>query len=155
VGTFTAGDWQSSVPAAARLGVRVGYPASWTAEEALAHTQDVVERETGADPWLAEHPPRFAPNGFRAEGYAVAADAEPAVLLAAAHREVTGRDPETVPATATTDARFYANQLGVPAVCYGPRARNIHGIDEAVELASIVTGARVLARFNASWAGAA
>ena len=155
VGTLHAGDWQSSVPAVARLGVRVGFPAGWTAEEALALTKDVVERETASDPWLAEHPPRFVPNGFRAEGYEVAADVEVVELLAAAHRAVTGSEPATVPATATTDARFYSNQLGVPAVCYGPRARNIHGIDEAVELASIVTGARVLARFVASWAGAA
>jgi acetylornithine deacetylase len=38
----------------------------------------------------------------------------------------------------------------VPAA-YGPRARNIHGGDEAVELASIVTGARGLARFIARY----
>jgi len=33
----------------------------------------------------------------------------------------------------TTDARYYLNQFGVPAVAYGPRSRNIHGTDEAVE----------------------
>jgi acetylornithine deacetylase len=53
--------------------------------------------------------------------------------------------------------RYYLNQFGVPAVAYGPRSRNIHGTDEAVELASIVAGARVLARFMAGFfaAGAA
>jgi acetylornithine deacetylase/succinyl-diaminopimelate desuccinylase-like protein len=30
-------------------------------------------------------------------------------------------------------------------------ARNIHGIDEAVELSSIVRGARTLARFLVAW----
>jgi hypothetical protein len=39
----------------------------------------------------------------------------------------------------------------VPAVAYGPRSRNIHGTDEAVELASIVSGARALARFMAGF----
>jgi acetylornithine deacetylase len=43
------------------------------------------------------------------------------------------------------------NEGGVPAICYGPRVRGMHGIDEAVELASIVDGARALARFMASW----
>jgi acetylornithine deacetylase len=43
----------------------------------------------------------------------------------------------------------------VPALCYGPRVRNMHGIDEAVELTSIVAGARTLARFMASWLGKA
>jgi acetylornithine deacetylase len=47
----------------------------------------------------------------------------------------------------TTDARFYLNQFSVPAVCYGPRAVDIHGIDERVELQSIVDGAKTLARF--------
>ena len=51
----------------------------------------------------------------------------------------------------TTDARFYLNEVGCPALCYGPTARHIHGIDEAVELASIVAGARTLARFIADW----
>ena len=37
------------------------------------------------------------------------------------------------------------------ALAYGPRARNIHAADEAVELASIVGGARTLARFIARY----
>lgn len=152
VGTFRAGDWQSSVPAASRLGVRIGFPPSWTAVQALEFSSEVLERETAADPWLSTHPPRILPNGLRAEGYDVAPSAAVA-LLAAAHREVVGTEPSIVPVAATTDARFYANQFGRPAMCYGPRARNIHGIDEAVELASIVEGARVLARFIVSWVG--
>ena len=52
---------------------------------------------------------------------------------------------------ATTDARTYLNHFAVPAVSYGPRVRNIHGIDEAVEVESIVTGARVLTRFIARY----
>jgi acetylornithine deacetylase len=50
-----------------------------------------------------------------------------------------------------TDARLYLNQFGIPAVAYGPRARNIHAADESVELASIVAGARTLARFLAGY----
>jgi acetylornithine deacetylase len=52
---------------------------------------------------------------------------------------------------ATTDARFYLNQAGTPALCYGPRAIRIHGVDEAVELESIVAGARTVARFADAW----
>jgi acetylornithine deacetylase len=39
------------------------------------------------------------------------------------------------------------NEPGLPALCHGPRVRNIHGVDEAVELASVVAGARALTRF--------
>jgi 3-oxoadipate enol-lactonase len=50
----------------------------------------------------------------------------------------------------TTDARYYLNQFGVPAVAYGPRSRNIHGTDEAVELASILVNG--LADDHQTWA---
>jgi acetylornithine deacetylase len=49
----------------------------------------------------------------------------------------------------TTDARYYVNCLDVPAVCYGPVARRIHGVNEGVEVASIVAGAKTLAVFLA------
>ena len=51
----------------------------------------------------------------------------------------------------TTDARYYLNQYAIPAVCYGPRAVDIHGIDERVELQSIVDGAKTLVRFLAHY----
>jgi acetylornithine deacetylase len=73
------------------------------------------------------------------------------VALSGAHRSVHGDAPTVTGTAGTTDARFYRNQLGIPAVCYGPRVENMHAADERVELASIVAGARVLARFLDSW----
>jgi len=91
------------------------------------------------------------PAGFRAEGYLIGEDHPLVRALAAAHERVHGAPPRRVVMGSTTDARYYLNQFGVPAVAYGPRSRNIHGTDEAVELASIVSGARVLARFMAGF----
>src|SRR6266849_3693957 len=70
---------------------------------------------------------------------------------ARAHLSATGAAARHAPIGATADARYYLNQFGVPALAYGPRARNIHGTDEAVELASIVTAAKTLARFMAAF----
>jgi len=155
LGTFHAGDWQSSVPGVARIGVRIGFPREWSPAEAQRRVTDAIERAAGDDPWLAEHPPRLRFNGFRAEGYALDPAHELARELSAAHADVVGEAPPVQDGTATTDARYYLNQFGVPALCYGPRVRSIHGIDEAVELDSIVTGARVLARFLARFYGGA
>ena len=58
-----------------------------------------------------------------------------------------GTRPSAQRQATTTDARHYLNELALPALCYGPRVRDIHGVDEAVELASIVAGARTLTRF--------
>jgi acetylornithine deacetylase len=153
LGTFHAGDWQSSVPGVARVGVRIGFPSEWSPADAQARVVEAVGRAARDNPWLAEHPPRLRFNGFRAEGYALDPSHELVRKLSAAHADVLGEPPATQDGTATTDARYYLNRFGVPALCYGPRVRNIHGIDEAVELESIVTGARVLARFLARFYG--
>ena len=71
--------------------------------------------------------------------------------VSAAHAEAHGAPAEAGGAPSTTDARLYLNHFDTPALCYGPRVRRIHGIDECVELDSIVDGARTLARFIAGW----
>jgi acetylornithine deacetylase len=152
VGSFTSGDWPSSVPASATIRIRVGHPTAWTADEAAARVRAAVE--TVDDPWLRVHPAAIRPSGFRANGYAIPGDDPLVDRLARAHGAAHGGQPGRVAMASTTDARLYLNDAGVPAVCYGPTAHDIHGIDESVELRSIVDGARTLARFLADWYGA-
>ena len=151
VGTFRAGDWPSSVPGQAVLGVRVGFPPGWTPDEALKRVTDAVAAAAAADPWLAEHPPQVRAAGFRAEGYLLDGAHPLAAAVARAHEAAHGAPPRQFVLGSTTDARIYLNQFGVPALAYGPRTRNIHATDEAVELDSIVAGARTLARFLAGY----
>lgn len=151
VGTVTAGDWASSVPGRAVMRVRVGFPGAWTPDVAFDRVSAAVRAAASRDPWLAASPPAIRPVGFRAEGHLLPADHWLADAMAAAHLAAAGAPLRRAPLGATTDARFYLNQFGVPALAYGPRARNIHAIDEAVELASIVTGAKALARFIAEF----
>jgi acetylornithine deacetylase len=143
------------VPGRALLRVRVGFPRAWSPDEALERFTAAVLTAGAADPWLAARPPAIRPVGFRAEGHLLPADHWLADAMAGAHRAATGTSPRRAPLGATTDARYYLNQFAVPALAYGPRARNIHAVDEAVELASIVTGAKALARFIADFFGGA
>jgi acetylornithine deacetylase len=153
IGTFTAGDWQSSIPGAARIGCRLGFPRGMAVEEAMRRVRETVERAAGAEPACAA--PRVHFNGFRAEGYELPTDDPLVTALAVAHHDAHGRTPALVTTAGTTDARFYRNQLGIPALCYGPRVENMHAADERVELQSIVAGARTLARFLRTWGDAA
>ncbi len=152
VGRLVGGDWASSVPSVARVEVRVGYPDGWTADDAEAVISRHLERAAAADPWLALHPPAIRRSGFQAEGYDLPADAPLAQVLAAAHRDAHGEEPASLVLATTTDARIYRNRYALPAICYGPVTARMHGIDEAVELSSIVQGARTLARFLVAWA---
>jgi acetylornithine deacetylase len=151
VGTVRAGDWPSSVPGKAVLGVRIGFPRTWSPGEALDQVQAAIMTAAAADPWLVRHPPVIRETGFRAEGFLLDSGHPLAAALARAHAEAHGREPPGAAIGATMDARYYLNQFGRPALAYGPVARNIHAPDEAVELASIVGGARTLARFAAAY----
>ena len=69
---------------------------------------------------------------------------EPLVqVLSRAYARVHGEGLAMEATTATTD--------GIPALCFGPRAERIHGIDERVSLSSMVECARVLAHFVLDW----
>jgi acetylornithine deacetylase len=146
LGTVAAGDWRSTVPASATFGVRVGYPRSWSPDRAEAEVRAFIRSAVQSDPDFTAQPVVTA-SGFRASGYwqdpqhALVAD------LRAAHLDAHGVEPATFSLGSTTDARTYINGFGVPAVCFGATAHNMHGIDESVELQSIVDGARTLGRF--------
>lgn len=145
LGTIIAGDWISTVPSSARLGVRIGFPRAWTAEQAERRLRYVIAAFASGAGFPV--PPAVTLSGFRARGYLLAPDHRLLRDLGAAHRSAHGAAPDVFTLGSTTDARIYLNDFGIPAVCYGARAEQMHGIDEAVDLASIVDAARTLARF--------
>ena len=153
IGTMQAGDWQSSVPALATIGFRLGYPRAWSAVEAEERVRVAVATISAEDPWLRTIAPALRLNGFRAEGHALDAGHPLAAALARAHLDAHGERPAAAVLASTTDARHYLNECGIPAICYGPRTRNIHGIDEAVEIDSITAAARTIARFLLDYLG--
>jgi acetylornithine deacetylase len=149
VGRVQCGDWRSSVASAGRLGVRVGFPRGWSADDAMALVTGFVDKAMvsfGGDLTVTTEP-----TGFRAEGYALSPDHELVRLVSACHEDAHGSPPRAFGLGSTTDARYYVNQVGTPALCYGPVARDIHGANEAVLLESIVGGARTLGRVIATF----
>lgn len=145
LGTLHAGDWTSSVPSTARLGLRLGFPRSWSPDEAEGRVREAIAAIAAADPGF-----RIAPTvtltGFRARGYLLDSKSPLVRDLAAAHRQAHGVAPPIFSLGSTTDARIYL-EAGIPAVCFGPIGHDLHGIDESVELDSIVAAARTLVRF--------
>ena len=130
IGTLQAGEWISNAPSVATLGVRVGYPPASPAE-AQAHVRAAV---ASADPRAPSPSPG---SGRRATGSLT--DDPFAAAIAAHTASVHGEETTSSSGSATNDARFYARR-GIPAVCYGPHGRNLHAVDEAVEIASIAEG---------------
>ena len=92
-------------------------------------------------------------DGFACEGYTLDPSAPLIEPLSDACERVAGVRPVTFASTATTDARNFGLYGASPALCFGPHAENIHGVDERVLLPSVTQTAQVLGLFIAAWCG--
>lgn len=146
LGTVHSGDWTSTAPASAVFSVRVGFPREWSPDRAEAEIRSLISSTATGDPDFPRQP-RVELSGLRAQGYLLDFDSALVRDLRAAHLDAHGELPVNFSLGSTTDARTYLNSFGVPAVCFGAIAHDMHGIDESVELESIVAAARTLSRF--------
>ena len=152
VGTFGAGDWPSSVPAMATLQAAASgtRPRGRPTRPRPGSAGRSTDRRTVAPGPSPGDPASGLPS---ARGTRCRRTIRSQNAWRRRTRPRTASDPGRPRWQATTDARLYLNDFRVPALCYGPAAHDIHGIDESVELSSIVDGARTLARFIAGWYG--
>ena len=139
LGEIHGGVWPSSVPAEVVLRVRLGFGPELEPADAQAFLREAVELEApGVE---------VAFDGFRARAYEHDLANPLAALLSACHAEIHGAPPGAKRSTATTDARYVES----PCFCYGPRAGNIHGLDEWVDLASVRDTALAVALAATRW----
>lgn len=151
-GVIHGGDWTSTVAAQCTVSYRLGLYPGQSPREVAARVEAAVAAAAAANPFLAENPPRVRYDGFRCEGFTLAPSEPVAVALADAYRRIIGTEVPLTATTATTDARHFVRR-GIPAVCFGPLAEQIHGIDERVSIASMERAAQVLAVFVGEWCG--
>nr|WP_231502485.1 ArgE/DapE family deacylase [Herbaspirillum sp. RV1423] len=151
LGRIEGGEWMSSVPCTCKLGVRIGvFPGVDIAEAkaiVAARVQATIARIKGglkAD---------ISYEGFHAPGVEFDLAAPALQALGVAHAQINGYAAASIATTATTDARHFQMMLDVPVTCYGPQARNIHGIDEAVSIESMQRVSATLALFLQNWCG--
>jgi len=148
IGQLHAGNWSSSVPdlliAEGRYGVALGE----SVDDAKAEFEDCITHACASDAWLRDHPAhvewwggQFAPGSTPLSDPLMSA-------LGAAHRDVSGSDPEIYGAPYGSDLRLWRNIAGVPTVQYGPGDSAVaHSPDEYVDFDDVVQCAHVLIEF--------
>lgn len=151
VGKIAGGDWASSVPAWCTLECRISIYPGQSAEAAARAVEDRIASFARADRFLANTPPTVSFNGFRAEGYVLEPGSSAEQVLADAHQAATGKELQSFMTAGYLDTRVYALYDQIPALCYGPVSRNIHGFDECVSLASVKRITGTIALFIAAW----
>jgi acetylornithine deacetylase len=153
VGMIHGGDWPSTVAGECLTHFRLAqYPGKPVAE-LRAQVEQTVRRVAEETPALAPFQVEVLYDGFQCEGYELDQDAPLVDALARAGTRVAGERPPLLASTATTDARSFQLYGDTPAVCFGPHAEQVHGVDERVHLPSMTTTAQGLALFIADWCG--
>jgi len=152
MGTLTGGEWNSSVPTRARLGIRVGVMPGHSCHLVRAEIEGIVA-ELAGEPRLRGARLAVEFQGFLADGCVFPPDQPISRAVSALHQSVTGEALRHCAASGLTDARHYVLTGGTQATCYGPDADNIHGIDESVGLDAMHDVTRVIALLIAGWCG--
>lgn len=155
IGVIRSGDWPSTVPSTCVLECRLSCQPDSNVAETQARVRRAVENATQGDAWLQENAPEVEFFGFKAEPSVVDTTSEAMKTLADCHKAVVGTPLAFYPSTATTDERFFLNDLGIPATCYGPIGERIHAGEERVFIPSILLSAKVIALFLLRWCGVA
>ena len=152
IGTMKAGDWASTVAGAAELECRISFIPGETMNGIKALVEKTIFDAAKDDPWMQEHPPMIEWYGWHAEPWLQDVQAPFVQTFKKAAEEVLGREPEYGGRAAGLDSRF-ASYFNMPALCTGPIGENLHGIDECVDLESVVTLTKILALFTLGWCG--
>ena len=153
IGIFSAGDWPSTVPAQAEIHGRMAYFPGTDFAEIASRIEATIARAAAEDDWLRDTPPEVSFYGFRSDGH-ITSVAQPALqTLAVCHKKLTGDLPQEYISTCTTDLRAFHHFGRSQGTCYGPVAESIHGVDERVNIDSVIHTAKAYALFLAEWCG--
>lgn len=153
IGTIRGGDWIAMVPGEAEIGCRIGFIPGETRQEIQTLIEGTVKETAANDPWLREHPPEVEWLPFFSEPYYQDPDHPFVQTVIQAVKEPINKEfsVKAIGLPVTTDARFAA-YIGIPAVTMGVyNSRNIHAIDESVDLDALVDTTRAIALAVYAW----
>jgi len=152
IGTLKAGDWASTVAGSAAMECRISFIPGETVKEIKALVERTIFESIKDDAWMREHPPQIEWYGWHAEPWLQDIHAPFVQAFKRTAEEVLEKEVEFAGRAAGLDSRF-APYFKMPALCTGPIGENLHGIDEWVDLDSVVKLTKILALFILNWCG--
>jgi acetylornithine deacetylase len=152
IGTYSAGDWASSVAGMATMECRVGFVPGEKGEDVVREVEQTIRDVAEADPWLREHAPTVEWYGWDTEPWLQDENAPLVQAFLESSTPVVGERPTVRGMTGAMDTRF-APYFGTPSFSFGPKGDRYHGPDEYVELQSVMTVTRAIAKFILDWCG--
>ncbi|HOQ98594.1 MAG TPA: ArgE/DapE family deacylase [Anaerolineae bacterium] len=152
VGRIQAGAWSNSVPSCCVFDGQINFPPSKTLDWAQRRVREAIADAAVRDRWLRSHPPTIHFVGVQTSGCHDTSSPELLHLLGTAHRDVWHQEMEVRQILGFIDTRHYL-AYGIPSVCYGPMGANAHGVDEYLDLETLLPTAQAIALFVLRWCG--
>ena len=143
-----SGQWIVSYPAVSTLHCHVQYvpgqaDANGYGTRVEAEIEARVLAAAAADPWLAEHPPRFAWPGDVPASFV--GEHEPIAATTLDTMAALGLEPTVASQTTFFDGPTFS-RAGIPTIAFGPgNILQAHAVDESVPVDELVRAAQVLA----------
>ena len=156
VGLVRAGTWASTVPESLVAEGRLGFLPGETIEEMQDQAEARIDVIANRDDWLRDHPPVVEWFGGQFASCEISCDEPIAQTVAAAHRIVTGSEPEFTGITAGLDMRLLTNIGGIPTVTYGAGNTDyVHCADEWISIDDLLVAVETIAVTAIEWCGLA
>ncbi len=150
IGTLRAGDWPSNVAGSAEMECRVGFVPGERMDEIKRMIEETVYETARKDAWLRDHPPKVEWFGWHADPWYQDPQHPFVQNLKQAAEKVLNREASFIGRAGGIDSRF-SQYFNMAATCTGPTGVNIHGIDEYVEIPSVIRVAQILAVATLQW----
>ncbi len=152
IGTYRAGDWVSTVPGWAEIECRMSHLPAENVAEVQKQVQQAVKRAAEGDEWLRQHPPEVVWHEKRVIPWEQAPDDSFVLAFKSSAEGTLKSDFDIIGATWGLDTRL-APFFNMPAITFGPNGGNIHGVNEYVEIDSLLDCTKALAAFIMDWCG--
>jgi len=152
IGTYRAGDWPSTVAGWAEIECRISHIPGEDFDEVKSQVHQTIEGVAQHDEWLSEHPPEIVWFGVSMDTWEQNPDDPFVVAFKSSADRISGLNTDIAGVTWGLDTRL-AQYFNIPALSFGPNGENIHGVNEYVDLDSVIDCTKVLASFIIEWCG--
>ena len=152
IGTYRAGDWVSTVPGWAEIECRMSHLPAEDTDKVRQQVQQAAKKAAEGDEWLRQHPPEVVWHERQVIPWEQDPN-DPLVLAFKSSADSTLQSNfDIIGATWGLDTRL-APFFHMPALTFGPNGGNIHGVNEYVDIDSLLDCTKVLAAFIIDWCG--
>ena len=114
----------------------------------------MLHRKAEMDPWMRNHLPEIAFDGYRGESASIPADSPIVTAIAENFKALRGYDPVISGRQGAADTRYLINYADVPTVIFGPGlTEQMHSTNEYVMEDDLIDSVKIIAATMLDWCG--